>query len=345
LVTEITPIRIVFFGTPSYAVPTLEALTEDARYRIALVVTQPDRPAGRGREVQASAVKRSAMLLGHSIYQPDSLREESARAVLDAARADVFVVAAYGLIFGRKTLSIPKYGCLNLHASLLPAYRGASPVAAAILAGDRITGVSLMVMETGLDMGPVVDRLPVPISEDDTTASLSERLGAAAARLAVKSIDRYIRGDLVPEPQDPNHATNVRPLVKADGWIDWTQDATSIERRVRAMWPWPRAWTTIDSAPLQIHAATVVVDSVRLAPGEVSLASGEPIVGCARDSLRIDTVQPAGRNAMSGRAWAAGRQARHGLILGRSGAPEMPPPLIEPASSSPPRPQRRGGRR
>ena len=236
------PISIVYFGTPTYAEPALRKLASDGRFDIRLVVTQPDRPAGRGHRLVSPAVRIVADELGLPIYQPATLRDEVSRAPLLAADADVFVVAAYGLIFGRKTLAIPRRGCLNLHASILPAYRGAAPIPAAILTGDSEIGVTLMEMEAGLDTGPIVDIVRTPIALDDTTASLTSRLGELGGNLVVDSLPTWYSGQLAAAPQ-PSGASVVRMLRKTDGGIDWSQSAEMIERQVRAMWPWPRAWT------------------------------------------------------------------------------------------------------
>jgi methionyl-tRNA formyltransferase len=327
-VTIRPPIKIVFFGTPAYAVPSLEALANDARYEIVLVVTQPDRPAGRGRNLQAPPVKLCAERLGISTYQPASLREAAARLPLAAAAADVFVVAAYGLIFGSKTLALPRFACLNLHASLLPAYRGASPVAAAILSGDTITGVSLMMMETGLDTGPVVDRVVVPIAPSDTAESLTARLGDAAAHLVVSSIPEFLRGELQPRPQDVAAATKTRPLIKDDGWLNWRDTAIHLDRRVRAMWPWPRAWTTFRGEPLQIHSATALDLDLGSPDGSIRLKDDRLLAACGNGALCLDLVQPAGGKAMAGAAWASGRRIDTGECLGLDGAPESPLALI-----------------
>jgi len=323
------PLRIVFFGTPDYAVPALRALAADTRYDVALVVTQPDRPAGRGNRLQSPPVKRFAETQGIPVYQPTSLRDESARRPLAEAEADLFVVAAYGLIFGGKTLAMPRHGCLNLHASLLPAYRGASPVAAAILSGDARTGVSLMVMEPGLDTGPVVDQVSLAIQVADTTESLTTKLAHAAADLLVESAIAFVRGDRTPKPQDATAATITRQLVKADGWIDWQEHADQLDRLVRAMWPWPRAWTTFRDEPLQVHSATPNQEGVSVVPGSIVLESGSLIVACGSGSLRLETVLGAGGKPMPGHVWATGRRIGADERLGVGGTPPSKPPLIK----------------
>lgn len=321
-------IRVAYFGTPNYAVPTLRALSQDSRYEVALVVTQPDRPAGRGRELHSSPVKMAAGELGIAAYQPASLRDAAAREPLAAIGADLFVVAAYGLIFGRTTLALPRYGCLNLHASLLPNYRGASPVAAAILAGDELTGVSLMLMEAGLDTGPVIDSVQVPISPTETTESLTARLATAGAMLAVDSAGRFVEGEMDPRPQVDVAATTVRPLVKADGWLDWSAPAIELDRRVRAMWSWPRAWTTFRGAPMQIHQAAPLTERHDLQPGEIEWRADGVLVGTGNGALRLVLVQAAGATSMPGDTWARGSRIESGMRLGQEGTPNAPPPLI-----------------
>ncbi len=322
--------RVVYFGTPAFAAPTLEALARDSRFDVRLVVTQPDRPAGRGRKLESSAVAATARALGLPLYQPASLRTAEAREPLAEAEADLFVVAAFGLIFGKATLALPRLACLNLHGSLLPSYRGASPVQAAILAGDAVTGITLMKMDAGLDTGDAIATIEEPILTDDTTESLMARLAAAGAKLALEAIPAYAAGDLAPVPQPSHGATVTRTIAKADGWIDWTDSATAIERRVRAMWPWPRAWTTFDGAPLQIHRGSVNTAPPEAVPGTLQKRDGGLVVACGADALRLEVVQPAGRSAMSGAAFVSGRRIDAG-VLGVEGAPEPMPTLVGPA--------------
>ena len=325
-----SPLRIAFFGTPAYAVPALEALTGDNRFDVALVVSQPDRPAGRAREPRQSAVKAKALELGLPLYQPESLRSADARAPLDGIRADAFVVAAYGLIFGKKTLAIPRLGCVNLHASVLPAYRGASPVTAAILSGDRETGVTLMRMDAGLDTGPLISVARTPIEPLDTTDVLTERLAVAAGRITPDAIAGWALGDLPEVPQPAEGATLVRPLVKADGWLDWSTPAEHLERRVRAMHPWPLAWTTTRDDQFQVLAATVV-GGTGDAPGTLRLVDRKAVVACGEGALRLDVVRRAGGKPLDTVALVHGRKLADGDVLGRNRPFEEPPPLMMPA--------------
>jgi methionyl-tRNA formyltransferase len=322
--------KVVYFGTPSYAVPTLEKLATDPRFDIRLVVTQPDRPSGRRRDLTAPPVKLVAQQYSLPVYQPESLKSADSRSPLIEADADVFVVAAYGLIFGQRTLSIPRFGSINLHASLLPKYRGAAPVCAAILAGEAETGITMMMMERGLDTGPIIAASPITIRADDTTESLTDSLAQLGAELAVSAIPAYLEGRFTPEPQE-GAATVVRQLTKADGWIDWQRDSDAIDRHIRAMWPWPRAWTSVDAAEaLQIHAARSVEPCSGLGPGEIGRDEGRVLVGTGSGVLELQTIQPSGRAAMEAIAWLRGMKVLSSTIfLGRSQRPNFETPLIQ----------------
>jgi methionyl-tRNA formyltransferase len=322
-------VRVVYFGTPSFAVPALAAMAADQRFEIALVVTQPDRPSGRGRKLEPPAVAAEARRLQLPLYQPSSLRTAEARRPLADADADVFVVAAFGLIFGRATLALPRLGCLNLHGSLLPRYRGASPVQAAILCGDNRTGITLMKMNVGLDTGDSIATIEAPVQSDDTTETLMARLAEASAQLAVDAIPEFAAGRLTPAPQPTAGASVTRMLTKADGWLDWNEPATVLARRVRAMWPWPRAWTTSDGEVVQVHAASAVPGQFVGESGAGRVHGGALLVACGDGGLTLDVVQPSGRRPMPGAGFAAGRPGP--FVFGVSGAPEPMPPLVQPA--------------
>ena len=318
--------RVVFFGSPEFAVPALTALAGDDRFEVALVVTL----AARG----ASPVERAAGQLGLPVYKPATLRDAASRAPLAAAAADAFVVAAFGLIFRSKTLAIPRLGCVNVHPSLLPKYRGAVPIPAAIAAGDRETGVSLMVMDEGIDTGAVISEERAPIAENDTTKSLGSRLAQLGARQLVRDLPRWADGSLRARPQSDRGATLTRPLTKADGWMDWSRPAAELERHVRAVWPWPRAWTTVDGTLLQIHRAAVVGAASAAAPGAVVPDRKRLLVATGNGVLELLSVEPAGRRAMSATAYLNGRRAPI-VELGQVGAPEPQPPLVVPAPKRP----------
>ncbi len=314
--------RVVFFGSPKFAVPTLQSLATNPAFEVALVVTQ----AAKG----ASPVEVAAEDLGLPVYKPETLRDAASREPLIAAAPDLFVVAAFGLIFRQRTIDIPRHGSINVHPSLLPKYRGASPIVAAIAAGDRETGVALMVMDAGIDTGAVVSQKRATIADDDTSESLGGRLGLIGAEMAVRDIPRWVKEELVASPQHGSQASLTRTLTKADGWIDWTRPAAEIERHIRAMWPWPRAWTTVHGSPIQIHGAKVVgADHEGHDRGAVVSERRRLIVACGEDALEIETVEPAGRRTMPAAAYLNGLRTPI-VRFGDAGAPEPAPPLIVP---------------
>jgi methionyl-tRNA formyltransferase len=324
----VTSLRIVYFGTPEFAVPALRTLAMDSGFDVALVVTQ----GAKG----PSPVERAANELGLPTYKPRTLRTPSSREPLIAAAADVFVVAAFGLILGRRTLALPRVGCVNLHPSLLPRYRGASPIMAAIERGDATSGVSLMAMDSGIDSGPVISQSVVVVGDDDTTELLSDRLASVGAAMAVRDIPVWTRGEIVAVPQSDRGATLTRTLTKADGWIDWRLPAANIERHIRAMWPWPRAWTTADDASIQIHAARVVAGAPGGRPGDVLESRKQLIVATGSDeALELLTVEPSGRRVMTAAAYLNGRRSPL-TAMGRSGEPPPQPPLVVPVPGAPP---------
>jgi methionyl-tRNA formyltransferase len=321
----VSVLRVVFFGTPEFAVPALEALAASSEIDIALVVTQGANAA--------SPVERAALRLGLPVYKPATLRDPVSRAPLLEANADLFVVAAFGLIFGKRTLALPRLGAVNIHPSLLPRYRGATPIPAAVMEGVGESGVSLMLMDEGIDTGTVISQEREAVGREDTAASLSARLARIGAVQAARDIPRWARDEIIAQPQ-AGPASLTRTLTKADGWVDWTRGAAAIERQVRAMWPWPRAWTTVDGSPLQIHESSVAdITSADLAPGTVIPTRQRLIVACGDGALELITIEPAARRAMSAAAYLNGRRAPLAR-LGEVGAPPQQPPLIVPVRSA-----------
>ena len=315
-----SPLRVVYFGSPDFAVRPLEALIADPQFDVRLVVSQA--PKGQ------SPVERVARDRGIPVYKPQSLRSAESRQPLVDADPDLFIVAAFGLIFRQRTLDIPRFGALNIHPSPLPRYRGASPIMAAVHEGDRETGVCLMVMDTGIDTGDVLSFEPAVVAEDDTTESLGARLSELAANQIVRDAPAWVRGELRATPQQ-GAASLTRTLTKADGEIDWTRSATELERHVRAMWPWPRAWTTIDGANLQVIEARLADDAVGgRQPGETVLERKRLVVATGDGALEIVTVEPAGRKVMPASAYLNGRRTP----IGRLGTGESlsQPPLVTP---------------
>ena len=298
-------------GTPEFAVPSLQALVDSPHFSVAAVVTQPDKPAGRKEEPKASPVKRLALEHGLPILQPAEVRDnpEFAQAI-KSITPDAIVVVAYGKILPQEILDIPEYGIVNVHASLLPKYRGASPIAAAILNGDETTGVTLMKMDVKMDTGPIISKSePVPIEPADTAESLGKKLSKAGADLLIDTLLRYLEGELSPTPQDDLQATYTKLIKKEDGQIDWREDEETIARKVRAYYPWPSAYTTWDEKLLKI-LETEVVPEVDNPKGTVAKIDGQLFVG----KLRINQLQLAGKPIANGTEFLQG----YPQIIGRS---------------------------
>ncbi len=301
--------RIVFMGTPEFAVKSLEACL--ALGDVVAVVTQPDKPKGRGREVTFSPVKTLALAKGLPVLQPLKIRGTSFHEELRAFDADVAVVTAYGKILPRDVLDVPKHGSVNVHASLLPRFRGAAPIQWAIASGDQKTGVCLMRMDEGMDTGPVIDRAELAILPTDTSATLHEKLSALGGEVLKRSLGKYVSGELVPVPQ-PSEGVVMAPMIrKEDGVLDFTKPAAELERRLRAFTPWPGASTWFEGALLKVHAASVVPGQG--APGVV-LASGPEgiVVACGQQALRFEHLQPEGKRVMPAKDFLASRRVEVG---------------------------------
>ncbi len=285
--------RVLFAGTPVFAVPALEALVA-AGHELASVLTQPDRPAGRGLAPTASPVKQCAARHGFAVLQPATLQDLAVQAQLRALHCEVMVVAAYGLILPQTVLDIPRHGALNIHASLLPRWRGAAPIERALLAGDRETGVCIMRMDAGLDTGPVALRAAVPILASETAGTLHDKLAGLGARLIVDALDRLARGTLRETPQPSAGVTYAPKIRKSAARIDWTSEATAIERQVRAFNPAPGATARLRGTEIKIWRASTV-EGARADPGLVLAAGPAGItVACGRGALRVAVVQRAG---------------------------------------------------
>jgi methionyl-tRNA formyltransferase len=314
--------RLIFAGTPEFAATVLGALLAGP-HRLVAVYTQPDRPAGRGRRLRASAVKNLAEAHGIPVEQPRSLRDGDAHRALAAWRADAMVVAAYGLLLPEAVLDVPRLGCINVHASLLPRWRGAAPIQHAILAGDRTTGISIMQMDAGLDTGPVLRRAACPIHDEDTGGSLHDRLAALGAATLVETLAALEAGEIHAEPQDDALATYAGRISKSDGLLDWSRPAEVLERQVRAFDPWPVAFTHLPPARagagerLRIWRARVVASAAGHPPGTLLACGGDGIdVATGRDALRIVTLQPAGARIMSSADYLNAHHLAVGARLG-----------------------------
>ena len=306
--------KVIFAGTPDFAAQALRAIAA-AGFEILLVLTQPDRPKGRGMQLQASPVKQAALELGLTIAQPASLRHEEAQALLRAQNADVMVVAAYGLILPQAVLDTPAHGCLNIHASLLPRWRGAAPIQRAIEAGDTETGVCIMQMDAGLDTGAVVSTHHYAIKNTDTATDVHDALAVLGAHAIVADLQQLQQtGGLNATPQPPAGITYAQKLSKEEAKIDWNQPALIIERKIRAFNPVPGAWVEYQNQPLKIWQAEAVEQSGRA--GEVlAISSDGLIVACGEGALNITELQPAGSKRMPVAAFAAGRHIEKGTPL------------------------------
>ena len=313
---------VVFAGTPEFAVPSLEALAAGP-HRIAAVYTRADRPAGRGRRMAGSAVMARAIELGLPVEQPESLRTPAARERLAGHRPDLIVTAAYGLILPPEVLGLPAAGCINVHASLLPRWRGAAPVQHALLAGDVETGATIMQMDAGVDTGGILLARACPVRPDDTARSLTGRLARIGAEALAEAMTGIAAGRLAPRPQDPSAATLAPRVRKADALMDWSRDARDLERMVRAFDPWPVAFTLAGEEPLRILRAEALADADAdphphpPAPGTVIRAAAEGIeVQAGAGRLRVLRVQRAGKRPMDAREFLNGRSLVPGQRLG-----------------------------
>lgn len=309
--------RIIFAGSPEFAVPSLRSLAGSG-HEIAAVLTQPDRPAGRGRNLRLSPVKESAEQSGFQVIQPTSLGAADIQTRIKSLDPDLIVVVAYGLLLPSEILDIPRAGCINVHASILPRWRGAAPIQAALLAGDTRTGVSIMRMDTGLDTGPVFSTSETAIGAAETAAQLHDRLAVEGAQLLVRSLDGILTGSAVPEPQTDNEATYAGRISKADALIDWNCPAIEIDRRIRAYNPWPVAETLLDGLRMRCWLASPDANPESGAqPGEViDAGGGGVIVQTGSGLIRLLELQMPGRQKMQASEFANGYDVI-GKILGR----------------------------
>jgi len=306
------PLRLVFAGTPEFSVPSLAACLASGAEVVA-VYTQPDRPAGRGRKLAAGPVKQAALAAGVAVEQPQTLRDAGARARLAGYAADLMVVVAYGLILPKAVLALPRLGCWNVHASLLPRWRGAAPIQRALLAGDRETGVDLMRMEAGLDTGPVLLEARTPIAPDDTGGSLHDRLAALGARTLADGLARVLRGEVIAStPQREDGVAYAHKIDKNEARLDWNEPASQLERKVRAFDPWPVAEAIIEGERLRIWSAEAIAGRVTAVPGSIVATSREAIDIATGDGvLRVHALQRDGGRRIAVRDWLnARREAR-----------------------------------
>jgi methionyl-tRNA formyltransferase len=294
--------RIVFMGSPDFALPSLRTLVGE--YDVIGVVTQPDRASGRGRTMKPPPVKELALELNIPTIQPEKLKQEDAMDQLRAWSPDVIVVAAYGQILKKDVLDLPQFGCINVHASLLPRWRGAAPINTAILHGDEKTGVTIMKMDAGLDTGPMLAQRSIRIMPDDTAGSVFQTLSTLGAELLIETLPDYLSGEIHPQPQLEEGATYAPMLKKEDGRLDFNADVHELERRVRAFNPWPGTFMDFEGSNLKVHRAHIEPGDA--SAGERLIVQNQPAVGARGGILVLDEVQPAGRKPMSGKSFLSG---------------------------------------
>lgn len=311
--------RVVFLGTGSFGVPLLQRLIEDRAAEALLVVSRPDRPAGRGMQLRASPIAALARERGVEVATPRRLRSDQARSLLATFRPDGLLLVAHGQLVPDDVLRVGERPPLNVHPSLLPRHRGAAPIASTILAGDAEGGVTLLIMTPTLDAGPIVAQWRVPLEGREETPALEARLAVLAAERVPPELERWARDELVPEPQDDRRATLIRPFARAAGWIDWRRSATEIDRQVRALQPWPGAWTTLDGRRVHVRRALPVAGVSDVPIGAI-LPGMPPRVACGVGALELSVIQAEGGRPMPAEAWRNGLQRDH-ILLGTDPRP------------------------
>lgn len=318
--------RIIFMGTPDFSVPTLERLI-DSRHEVIAVVTQPDKPRGRGKEIQMTPVKELAVKHEIPVYQPVRARESSFVEQMRALQPDVMVVIAFGQILSEELLQVPRYGCINIHASLLPKYRGAAPIQWAVINGDEETGITTMMMDAGMDTGDMLEKTVIRLDEKETGGSLFDRLSLLGGDLILSTLDKAENGTLERTPQNHEEATYVKKIPKSLGDIDWTMDAAAIERLIRGLNPWPSAYTHLNGKMLKLWEAEVLPDSAAgkgteaesRKPGQVLEASGSNLaVQTGNGILKITSLQLEGKKRMDTAAFLRGFSVETGIVFERS---------------------------
>lgn len=307
--------RVIFMGTPDFAVGTLEAIIA-AGHEVVLAVTQPDKPKGRGKAMQFPPVKETALAHGIEVYQPKRVREPECIAFLREHQPDIIIVVAFGQILTKEILDMPKYGCVNVHASLLPKYRGAAPIQWAVINGDSVTGVTTMRMDAGIDTGDMIDKVEVPLSEEETGGSLFERLAEAGAALCVETMRKIENGTAVYTKQQEVHATHTAMIHKKFGKLDWERPAIELERLIRGLSPWPSAYTGIGDKTLKIWKAAVIDGGDTSKAGLVVKASGEDFwIQTSEGILALKEVQLEGKKRMPVSDFLRGYQIPEGSSL------------------------------
>ncbi len=309
--------KIVFMGTPDFSVGALDALVE-AGHEIIAVVTQPDKPKGRSGQMQFPPVKECALRHGLTVLQPVKIKTPEWVDKLRELKADVFVVAAFGQILSKEILDMPKYGCVNIHASLLPKYRGAAPINWAIINGEKETGVTIMQMNEGVDTGDMLSHVVVPIAPKETAESLFDKLAKAGAELIVETLPKLEAGEIIPVPQDESQSSHVKMMNKSLGKIDWNQDAVVIERLVRGLNSWPSAYTYYQGKSVKLWDCDVVEAAAKAVPGTIiAVAKDSFDVATGNGALRVLELQLEGKKRMDTKSFLLGNQWKTGMQLGQ----------------------------
>lgn len=296
-------LKIVFMGSPKFALPSLKGLIET--YNVVGVITQPDRPAGRGKKLVSPPVKELALEHAVPVIQPHRLKEEAAQQQLHIWNPDLIVVAAFGQILRQNVLDLPQYGCINVHASLLPRWRGAAPIQAAIYHGDQESGVTIMKMDAGIDTGPILSQKKVKISESETVVTLGARLSYLGADLLLNTLPGYLKGDIQPQAQPELGAAYVSMIHKTDGLLDFSRSAQALINQIRAYNPWPGTYFDINGERIKVHEGEVDF-SILLNAGQREIIDGYPAVGTSEGNLIIKVIQPAGKKPMAGDVFLRG---------------------------------------
>lgn len=308
-------VKIIFIGTSNFGLPAFTALIKDGELEVILVVTQPDKPVGRKQIITSPPVKIAAEKNNITVLQPEHIIDIKEKILL--LKPDLIIVAAYAQLIPEEILNLPKYGCLNLHASLLPKYRGSAIIQAAILNGDRESGLTIIKMDKGLDTGPIVAQTALAIGDEDTAGILYDKLSEAGATFLLDTIKKYLSGEITPVTQASGQASYAKELTKSDGLIDWTKPAEFIERFIRAMNPWPMAWTWWNGQQIKIISAQKqVIEINSYKPGKTFKYNSGLAVQCGRDALIIKSLQLEGKNALDSQEFLRGHKDFIGSVLG-----------------------------
>ncbi len=310
------PLKIIYMGTPDFAVPCLERLVKE-NYEICCVVTQPDKPQGRKQILTPSQVKTAALNHGLNVYQPSTLKTQEAYEYLKAFEPDFIIVAAYGKILPKNILDLPKYACINVHGSLLPEYRGAAPIQRSVLNGDKVTGITTMLMGEGLDTGDMLLKLEYEIGENETSGEVFDKLAQMAPSLLTETIEKFVKGELIPEKQNEEKATYAAMITKEEALINWKKSSREIHNLIRGMSPWPVAYTVYGGKKLKIFVSSLTDEKTDMEPGKLKKDKNEILAACGDGRLlKIESLQLEGGKRLAARDFLAGHPVTEDSVLG-----------------------------